>query len=212
MAYLRLCYAPKGRTWCNEYNLTRWESIFWTKTLLKHWNCIFKLAIYSDKIYNSETPLSNNFSSFLPWNMIFTLIKQPRPPAPLTFSISSAHPNSVSYILILGPGVLSWTSLNILLVSATKTYSLNFCPVCLVIPFWVNLAFTVFTFIPKLPSVIRESQINRVLPWNKFMCCNLNWTLQAIPQWCSSLIPWWSLSLIVFQTFPLSSSLQPDSP
>lgn len=129
---------------------------------------IFRLEIYS-----SERSLSNNFPSFHGiWFLLSS--KYFHPSASPCFSILQPIQISVSFTLILGPRALSWTSINSLLVSTIETYSLSFCPTCLLIPLWVNLGLIFFTLIPELPSVIRESQINRVFPWNKFMCCNCN--------------------------------------
>lgn len=161
---------------------------------IKHWNFISKLAIFSDSRY---TTLKHPFLiiSLPSFQRIWLYSYQDTPvPQPLLVSpVLQPTQISVSYTLIPASRVLSWALFNSLLVTTIETWPLTFCPLCLVIPLWVNLVFTFFTPIPELPRGIRESQINRVLPWKKIHVYKLNQALQVIPQWYSSLMPWLSL-------------------
>lgn len=141
MAYLRLCSVSKGNTWPHGCDLTQWESLFWTKIpsyqTLKFYPQVGN--IFRLKIYNSEKPLSNNFSSFLPENLIIFSTRHTSPSASSSFSSFQPIQTSVSYTLIPVSRVLSWTWLSSLLVTTIETWALTFCPLCSVILLWVNL-------------------------------------------------------------------------
>lgn len=179
---------------------------------IKHWNFISKLAIFSDSRY---TTLKHPFLiiSLPSFQRIWLYSHQDTPvPQPLLVSpVLQPTQISVSYTLIPASRVLSWALFNSLLVTTIETWPLTFCPLCLVIPLWVNLVFTFFTPIPELPRGIRESQINIVLPWKKIMSISLIKPSKSFHSdthlWCPDLV-----SQSDFQTFPLSSSLQPNSP
>lgn len=184
MACFRLCYVSKGSTWPNGCALTQWEP----KVLIPHYqnteisppSLQYFQAV---EIYNSETPLSNNFSSFLLLNVIFTFIKTHQSHCLSQFLQFFSLSKRQSYTLILAPVVHSQTSLNSLPVKVSNR-NLTLWPsasVAWLIPFWVDLAFSFSTLLPELPGIIRESQINRVLPWSKFMHYKFNQALQTIP-------------------------------